>query len=348
MTLADDPLAQRFPGLAKQLPQVSLGTYPTPVEQLPQSLAHALGAPGDLWVKRDDVSGRVYGGNKIRKLEVILARARARGAGAIWTTGALGSHHALATAIYATRMGLEVAVTLYPQPITDHVTHNLDALRATGARIAVVSHVAHAPFAAVRQIARLTQDGLRPMLVAPGGSDRLSCLGYVKAGLELAAQVRAGDLPRPRRVLVAAGTLGTAAGLAVGLMASGLMATGTRLVAVAVVEPPVVSQRRLRTLVAAVGRYLNHHGGGAPVSPPSRRQLVLEDRCLGAGYGHATVDGLRAVMLMRRHTGITLEPTYTGKALAALSLQPRTQPRHDGGGVDLFWNTVNSRPLGGQ
>ena len=115
-------LMRRWPELADRLPHLPLGELPTPVERL------ALPARGEVWVKRDDLSALAYGGNKIRKLEFLLADATARGCEAVWTLGAIGSHHALATALYAEPAGLDTHILHFPQPLTEHVRQVLLAL----------------------------------------------------------------------------------------------------------------------------------------------------------------------------------------------------------------------------
>ncbi len=338
------PLFARFPGLQRRVDRIPLADLPTPVERAPTHLAAALGSD-ELWVKRDDLTAPVYGGNKVRKLELILGRAIALGRRSVWTTGARGSNHALATAIYGARLGLDVHATLYPQPPTAHVERNRRALAAAGAFVREAPNVALVPAVAAAQVAAATLRGDRPFLVPPGGSDLFGTLGYVAAGLELGEQIAAGACPRPDRIFVAAGTLGTAAGLAVGLAAAGVLDAGTHLVAVAVVEAIITNRSRLAGLVQRVVAHLERHGrGAATLRAASRAELVLEERALGAGYGHPTFAARHAVALFDHAMGIPLEMTYTGKAAGAIALPRRARER---GGVDLFWNTVNSRPLPG-
>ncbi len=110
-------LSERWSRL-RSLPHVPLATTPTPVERS-RALSEALGS--DVWVKRDDLTGTRYGGNKVRKLEYLLADAMDRRADTIVTTGAAGSHHVLATSIYGRQLGLDVHGLLVPQPKTPHV-----------------------------------------------------------------------------------------------------------------------------------------------------------------------------------------------------------------------------------
>src|SRR4030042_5011600 len=114
-------LFQQYPKL-KAIPWVSLGQFPTPVEPMAR-LGERLGFQR-LWVKRDDLSGPRYGGNKVRKLEFLLADAQAQGRDAVLTLGAAGSNHCLATAVYAQELGLKSIAVFVPQPVQEYVRQN--------------------------------------------------------------------------------------------------------------------------------------------------------------------------------------------------------------------------------
>ena len=117
------PLFENYQLLGKKLPYVSLGDFPTPVQKFDQ-LGKQLGL-SDLFIKRDDLTGKVYGGNKVRKLEFILGDALRSGAKEVMTFGAAGSNHALATAIYARQLGIKSISMLVSQPNADYVRCNL-------------------------------------------------------------------------------------------------------------------------------------------------------------------------------------------------------------------------------
>src|SRR5262245_8688701 len=155
------PLARWLPHL-HDVPRLPLTTLPTPVAPL-ERLARAAGiAPP--WIKRDDRSGALYGGNKPRKLELLLGAAVARGRRRVLTFGGLGTHHGLATATCARAAGLATTLVLVPQPVTPHVQRCLLLLHALGAEL----HLARgAPGAAQRALALLARGWLRgePMAV---------------------------------------------------------------------------------------------------------------------------------------------------------------------------------------
>jgi len=314
-------LFRRRPAL-RGLPFVSLGQFPTALERVEGLVSPRV----ELWVKREDRAGLAYGGNKVRKLEFLLGEAIARGKKRVVTIGGWGSHHALATAIYARQLGLACGLYLFPQPVTDHVRAQLAADRAAGASV----HEVHGLLSLALPLlsAQLAGD---TFYVAAGGSSVIGTLGWVSAADEIIEQCEAGLMPRPSSIYVALGSCGTAAGLLAGLRGSSLAAS--ELVAVRVVERPVSGFGTTRKLEE---RTLERMGDAGRAPPIALR--VVHDQ-LGRGYGHATPAALAAVEAAAR-VGLHLEPTYTGKALAALIAEA------DSGALDgkrvLFIDTYSS------
>jgi D-cysteine desulfhydrase len=167
-----------------------------------------------------------------------------------------------------------------------------------------------------------------------GGSNRLGALGYVDAARELAAQVRAGQLPEPDLVVVALGSGGTVAGLAAGLALEGISA---RVLGVAVAEPPWVIEHVARSLA---GSCLKELAAEREARRPETH-IEFDRRYLGRGYAHATPEGERALEAAAR-SGLTLDLTYTAKAFAAAL--DRVEARS--AKTILFWNTLSGAPLG--
>jgi 1-aminocyclopropane-1-carboxylate deaminase/D-cysteine desulfhydrase-like pyridoxal-dependent ACC family enzyme len=325
---AEDPLLfTRYPQLRERVGWLPLGRFPTPLQRLTVS-----GGASEVWIKRDDLSGNPYGGNKVRKLEFILGEARRRGAGRLITGGAAGSHHALATTIYGRSLGLEVSLFLFPQPLTEHVREVLLQDAAHGASLHWLPRMELIPIAL--RLALLAYRGEHPMLIAPGGSDRFGTLGYVNAALELAQQIEAGDLPQPAEIHVAAGTLGTAAGLALGFA---LLKSPVRITATRVIGRLVANRWALRSRIRDAARTLGSAGVDTrDALRHAMRHTRLVGTHLGRGYGHATPEG-EAAMRELGAAGIQLDPTYTGKAAAALLQGIRTAR----GGPVLFWQTLS-------
>ncbi len=295
-----------------------LGRYPTPVDRY----ADALGPGRPLWVKRDDRTSPLYGGNKVRKLERVLADARAAGARRIVTVGAAGSHHVLATALFGRDLGIAVDAVLVPQPRTSHVAENL-RVTASLATVFPATSYAHAAALVVDRIAC----GAR--YVPPGGSTRSATRAYAAAARELVGQVARGELPMPHVVVVTLGSGGTAAGLAAGFARLGVP---VRVVAVVVSQPAAWVGWHARALARRCA------SEGRRGVPTGTLRLSIDTSQLGPGYGYPTDEARRAVDDAAR-LGLALDTTYTGKTFAALRrLAPSSAPV-------VYWHTLSSAPM---
>lgn len=326
----------RFPELRERLPFVRLGEGPSPVRRL-----EGLDAGGtEVWVKDEGAYGGPWGGNKVRKLEWVLADVRRRRRRTVLTFGALGTNHGLATALYARELGLGVALALVDQPVDDHVRAQLERLRASGATLHFTRTRARTVAVLPWLLARHASP-LPPYLLPAGGSSPVGALGYVEVAFELAAQVEAGELPEPAWAVVAVGTGGTAAGLALGLRLAGLR---TRVLAVVVNDMLRLDGGVLARLAGRSARLLRRRGATLPAgSADVAGGLVVTRNQLGAGYGHSTDESERAGEVAAA-AGLALDPVYTAKAFAAV-LAEGTAGRLGGGPV-LFVQTHGPRPAG--
>jgi 1-aminocyclopropane-1-carboxylate deaminase/D-cysteine desulfhydrase-like pyridoxal-dependent ACC family enzyme len=307
-----------------RMDQVRLGTYPTPVQHV-----EALSRPGALlWLKRDDLTNPLYGGNKVRKLEHLLAEGRALGASRIVTVGAAGSHHVLATAIFGRQAGFEVEAVLVPQVRTEHVVEHLRAGVGHGLRAFAARSWGTVPVVALPRLGRGVY------FVAPGGSNIAGAMGYVAAAREIAVQVRAGELPEPDLCIVTLGSGGTAAGLAAGFA---LERMRTRVLAVGVAVPRGPLAGLTRHLARACAR---RAGGARGSSGIPKGALRIDWRYLGAGYSEPTVWGERATGVAAS-VGVTLDATYTAKTFAAvLDVIASRCARHV-----LYVHTLSAAPM---
>lgn len=318
----DLALFRAAPILETRLPRIPLGRYPTPVERV------QVGGR-DVLVKREDGCAQGYAGNKIRKLEFLLADARSRGARRLITAGATGSHHALATAYHGRHQGFAVTLVLFPQQQTQHVREILLMDAAVGAELRWVRRMEGVPFGMLR--ARLAHRSESPCTIPPGGSNEVGTLGWVSAGLELAGQVADGVCPLPSRIHVPAGTLGTAAGLALGLAWGGLRVP---VVATRITSRIVTNERVLGSLLARTAQLLRGAGADAPAAADALPLVELRHEQIGAGYGRPTEQGEEARSLFA-DAGFALDSTYTAKAAAELLAS-------EADGLPLFWNTVSA------
>ncbi|MFP4623138.1 MAG: 1-aminocyclopropane-1-carboxylate deaminase/D-cysteine desulfhydrase [Gemmatimonadota bacterium] len=322
-------LFRRFPVLEGRIPWLRLGEWPTPVariDRLPD------GFEGELWVKYDDRSSPRYGGNKVRKLEYLLADARERGAGRIITTGVVGSHHCLATAVHARAVDLPVTLVVFPQPDTPHARQLTALNEAWADEVRRCSSPATQPFA--EAAVRWRRRSERPYVVPGGGSNALGTLGYVTGALELAEQVEAGALPRPDTITVAAGTLGTLAGLAIGAALTNLT---DRIVGIRIVPVTIGNTVVLARLVEGAVRLLEEAGVRVPDPRFVLDRVQLVGDWIGAGYGSPTTWGDDATAWFHDQ-GLHLDPSYTAKTAAGLLARLPA----DREGVHLYWHTLSA------
>lgn len=325
-------LFEEFPELEGKIPWTPLGDFPTPVQRLDR-LSSVEGIY-DVWIKRDDRSSNLYGGNKVRKLEFTLADAVAKGKKYVLTYGGIGSNHALATTIHSRRLGLKSILILFPQPVTRHVRENLLLDAHFGAELILAKNNLEATLKTLWQF--LTK---RSIYVLPlGGSTALGALGFVDAVLELRRQVDTGEVPEPRKIFLALGTGGTMAGLLVGVKLAGL---DSQVVGVRVTSKKIGNEEKVANLANRVVQLLKRHSEAIPdlkFSPSDAR--VMHD-FYGPGYGVPTPECVKAAETLRSTEGIRLDLTYTAKAFAALLSEARRGVE----GPLLFWNTYNSVDL---
>ncbi len=328
-------LERRFPTLRGRLPRVCLTQLPTRAHRL-QRLGDDLGV-AQLWVKRDDESGALYGGNKPRKLEFLLGAALAAGRRTVLTFGGIGTHHGLATAICARAVGLRAILVLLRQPVTEHVRHCLLLDFAAGAELHYAPSVPRVVLRALRLCGGQLRHGALPHVSATGGTSPTGTLGYVNAALELGEQVAAGDLPAPDWIFVPMGSGGTVAGLVLGAKLAGLQA---RIIGVLVTDILPPSAERLAKLAAKSLRILRTAAPDVPAVDISASDFRIIAGYVGPAYGAPTDAARHARDVLARREGIQLETTYTAKCLAALIDAAGSPPYHDG--TILFWNTFSS------
>ncbi|MBM4271329.1 MAG: pyridoxal-phosphate dependent enzyme [Deltaproteobacteria bacterium] len=336
------PLFVQYPRLADRFPRVSLGEFPTPAEKL-SGLCRRMGKD-NLYIKRDDLTGSVYGGNKVRKLEFLLAHAQRCGTTRIITAGGAGSNHAMASALYAKQVGLKAVLMLFSQPNSSAVRQNLLMNLYNDAQVIHYESYQEYLEAITGLIERFKMlDGVHPYFIPLGGSSPVGATGYVNAGFELAMQVAQGDIPSPDHIYLALGTMGTAAGLLLGLKAAGLKA---RVHAVRVVHSFMADEEKSNLLFCQTNELLRSLDTSFPLCAIEPEDLTIHHEYFGERYGLFTRKSVDAAALLRESDGIILDGTYTGKAGAAFLDHAASYV--DKGEILLFWNTKNSRPFPGE
>jgi D-cysteine desulfhydrase len=301
-------LHERFPGFT--MTHLPLGNTPTPVRRL-----EGLDLDAEVWVKDESRFGDGrWGGNKVRKLEWIIPEAHRRKRRTLFTVGGIGTHWGLAAALYGGEHGLRTVLGLVDQPVDDHVRDQLRRLYASGAVIHRYPDTRRLRRAAPWLVVSNIRGGRPPWYLPAGGSNPVGSLAYVETALEIAAQVEAGELPEPGTLVTAVGSGGTAAGLTLGLRIAGLR---TRVLGVVVNDSFPLDAPVLAKLADDTARLLTERGAGElPRITPA--DLTTKDDWLGATYGDPTPASLAAVALAGEREGLTLEPVYTGKSLAAV------------------------------
>ena len=289
----------------KNYERLDLIDAPTPVQ-----LLFDRGSNGQIWVKRDDLSSSVYGGNKVRKLEYLLAGSK----DPVVTVGALGSHHVLATALHAKEIGRQCAAILVNQPITTDVEKTLSLIQAVCHTVVRLDKPVTFVSTLLGQLQRYAEElfkGKSVQIIPPGGSTPEGTLGYVLCGLELCRQIENGECPAPSEIYVALGTGGTAIGLALGLLLGGV---DTKVIGVRVASKLTGNRIFINHLAKAAFNKIRPKEMSCNVLPLN---IEVDHGFIGKGYGHATKKGTEAISLLKE-TGVPIESTYTAKAFAAL------------------------------
>ena len=312
-----------------QFSRLNLLSGVTPLNKL-NNLSRLLGR--EIYIKRDDLTPLAAGGNKLRKLEFLMADALEKGAQFIVTAGAVQSNHVRQTAAVAAMYGLK-CVALLENPIgsqdADFLNNGNKLLTDLFGAHCVMCDALTDPDAQMQALINHMQ--LSDAYIVPvGGSNMLGSLGYVQCALEIAEQTPEGT--EFGAVVVASGSAGTHAGLSAGLQ-------------LVMPQTPVIGVTVSRTYADQAPKVVKLQNELAPlfgIETPA--PVALWDSYFAPEYGMPNAGGLEAIELLARHEGILLDPVYTGKAMAGLIDQVRRHPQdtspllfvHTGGAAGLF------------
>lgn len=314
-----------------RFPRLELIGAPTPLEYLPRLSDH-LGR--EIFIKRDDTTPLAMGGNKLRKLEFLAADALREGADTLITAGAIQSNHVRQTAAVAAKLGLH-CVALLENPIGTRAENYLSngnrlLLDLFNTQVEMCDALTD-PAAQLDELAtRIEAQGYRPYVIPVGGSNALGALGYVESALEIAQQCE--DAVEISSVVVASGSAGTHAGLAVGLEQ---LMPQAELIGVTVSRAVADQLPKVVALQQAVANSLELQ---------AKADIILWDDYFAPGYGTPNEEGMAAVKLLAQLEGILLDPVYTGKAMAGL-IDGITQKRFKDEGPILFVHTGGAPAL---
>lgn len=288
-----------------RFPRVKLAEFPTPLEEA-RKLSTRLG----IWmfVKRDDTMHLALGGNKVRKLELLMAEAKARGCDTVVTGGALTSNHARLTAAASRKLGMDCVLVLSGKKPSD-VEGNLllDMLLGADVRFTDVGRENLAR--ALEEVAAdLESEGRRPYVIPPGGANGLGVIGYVLGALEIAEQI-ANYTEGPDYVVHATGTGATQAGLVTGFKLAGL---DTEVVGISVGRDQPAVKGDIIRLIREVESIINR-----PINVSGNDIIVIDDYTFG-GYGIVKEEVVNIIKKVAKEEGILLDPVYTAKAMYGL------------------------------
>ena len=284
------------------LPQLRLGVYPTPFYRL-ENISRIYSK--DIWIKRDDLCGVALGGNKVRKLEYLLADAQKQGCDTVFTTGGAQSNHAMLTAACTSRLGMKTILLLKDRGVTGHLG-NLVLDEIYGAQVRMIDTDDYQDI--YREMdrlgAELAAQGHKCCPIPVGGSTALGAIGYVHCVEELAAQVPEGVTID--HIVSATGSGGTTAGL---LLGAKRYLPDAKVTGIGVDDDPFeeIVPRLAAGAAELLGWDLSRRDGDF--------EMVYH---VGPGYAIPNPEDTPYIQELARTEGILLDPVYTGKAWAGM------------------------------
>lgn len=320
--------------------RIRLARTPTPLWPL-KRISQRLGVK--IYIKRDDLTGVELSGNKIRKLEFVLADAKAHKADIVLTCGGAQSNHCRATAVAAALLGLDCRLLLrtsdpaHPPPAEGNIL--LD--RLVGAEIIWITPDEYRAVSDrfTREAEALEAKGRIPYIIPEGASNAMGAWGYIKGAEELFNDLAAlpGGLQKPTTIVCATGSGGTAAGLILG---NRLLGDFARVACVNVCDDEAYFVEKIGTICeTAVSDF------GLPVSFDRSRDIRIFDGYVGEGYALSRPAELAMIRDLAREEAIVLDPVYTGKAFFGMLAELKKDPAifgerivfmHTGGIFGLF------------
>ena len=289
--------------IINKIPRLNIAFTPTPLQKT-ERLAQKIGLT-NLYIKRDDHTGLALGGNKVRKLEYLLADAKKQNADIVLTVGGPQSNHCRMTAAAARATGLECAL-IFGGPKIDQIQGNMVLDKLLKAEWYFSGEQDRDE--KMQEIAKMySQQGKKPYIIPLGGSNALGAMGYVRAGLELAMQCKEQNID-PNYVFCASGSGGTQAGLILGCHLGGLT---SKVIGISVSGSKDELTEIINMLLVEMGATLN-------VDVSCLHPVTVYDEFVGQGYGRPTKLSSEAVENFASEEGIIIDPVYTAKGFAGL------------------------------
>ena len=307
------------------LKRIQLANIPTPLHRL-NKLSELW--ESDIWIKRDDLTGSGLTGNKVRKLEYLLADASEKGADTVITAGGVQSNHCRATAIACAQLGFKCRLLLRGDPPADF-DGNLMLDKLAGAQMHFITeeeYYSDLPSEFNRIAEEVRSDGGRAYMIPEGGSNAIGAWGYIEALRELRKQCL-NDKIFPDRIICATGSGGTHAGLLIGTL---LENWDVEIDSVTVCYD---RDETIRIVLEIINSSIDQHKLDIRVS---RQDIMVIDGYIGEGYAKAGREVFDLITEVVRNEGIFVDPVYTGKAMLAVKEETR---KGNMKGTTLFWHT---------
>ena len=316
----------------ESIPRIPLCLLPTPIVPLKRLTAHLGGAK--IFLKRDDLTGVAFGGNKNRKLEFLLADAKQKGADVIVTEGALQSNHCLQTAACSAKLGLKCELVLSGESL-DFVTGNLLLDQILDVKMHRARDEVGRKDLMIEVEEELRAEGKKPYMIPTGGSTSVGALGYLNCINEIATQSKELEITFSH-LIHPTGSGGTQSGLLIG---SELYFPELEILGVNVGSPPGSLEKIIKGIIADFNK-----DWGLKLMIGDDSIKILEGY-FGEGYGIPNQEMIDMVKLMAKLEGVFLDPVYTGKTIVGLVDLIKTDaiPKdsevlflHSGGGPSIF------------
>jgi D-cysteine desulfhydrase len=335
---AESTLFDTYPALRSSIAYVRLGQFPTPIARL-QTAQKYVGL-SQLYIKREDLAGTLFGGNKIRKLEFLLADALKKNYKTVLAYGGIASNNVTSVAAYSKQVGLKSIALLMDQPITRNLKRNLLLDQYYGCTLFACPH--DRELTADELTAFIKEHALdpNPYMIPMGGSNKIGIIGWVNAAFELKEQIEQGIIAEPDYIYITLGSLGTTAGLLLGIKAAGLK---TKVKAIQATNPEKYNKTKLCNLIKETNQLLHDADPSFALFEWNAQEFDINTHYLGNGYACKTLEGELARAFFMNLEDIILDETYTAKTVAALIADCRSgvvKPAD----VVLYWHTYCSNP----
>ncbi|MFX1506564.1 MAG: D-cysteine desulfhydrase family protein [Promethearchaeota archaeon] len=316
----------------ESIPRIPLCLLPTPIVPLKRLTQHLGGA--EIFMKRDDLTGVAFGGNKNRKLEFLLADAKEKGADVIVTEGALQSNHCLQTAACSAKLGLECELVLSGED-PDFITGNLLLNQILDVKIHRAKDSVERKELLIRVEEELKAEGKKPYMIPTGGSTGVGALGYLNCIAEIVRQSKELGISFSH-LIHSTGSGGTQSGLLIGRK---IYSPNLEILGINVGDPTKRLQKEIKRIIKEFNQ-----DWGLELMIGDESIKILEGY-FGQGYGIPTQEMIDTVKLMAKLEGVFLDPVYTGKAIVGLVdlVKSDVIPKddnvlflHSGGGPSIF------------